>query len=296
MITYVTGARTKIQNKILKLMVDHINHSAAVKNLEKFPQLAIFSFDSIGLNINLYGRYESAALNLVETFIKSKIEGADTKVVIDIGANIGNHSVFLSNFFKKVYAFEPNPVTFELLTINTKYAPVKNNIEVFNFGLSDTNALLPFSVNPHNIGGSFISEEDENEFPKIKVQVKKLDDINEVRDEPISLIKIDVEGHELKVLRGAQETITKWQPAIIFEQHASEIVNGSSAAVRLLSDLNYEFYEIRKNFFFGETKILRLTGSILRFIYGEQLSFNKVTKFRNKFYDMILAVPIKETP
>ncbi len=289
---YVQGRKTSAHNKIFKIILNRINHVIARKNIEKNPQLVIFSFDHIGLSLNLEGRYENSSLLLVEEFIEKKITEARDKVALDIGANIGNHSIFFAKKFKKVYSFEPNPVTYEVLKINSNYAAEYKNVIPVNFGLSDIEGSLPFCINPSNIGGSSIIDENS---PQIKhstqINVMTLDEFSELKDASVALIKIDVEGHELRVLKGAKTTISREMPAILFEQGAAEITEGSSSVIRYLDEIGYEFFEIKKNFDFGDNLISKIFSLACRSLFGEQLYFVKVKTFRQKFYDMILAMP-----
>jgi len=289
---YVQGRKTSAHNKIFKIILNRINHVIARKNIEKNPQLVIFSFDHIGLSLNLEGRYENSSLLLVEEFIEKKITEARDKVALDIGANIGNHSIFFAKKFKKVYSFEPNPVTYEVLKINSNYAAEYKNVIPVNFGLSDIEGSLPFCINPSNIGGSSIIDENS---PQIKhstqINVMTLDEFSELKDASVALIKIDVEGHELRVLNGAKTTILREMPAILFEQGAAEITEGSSSVIRYLDEIGYEFFEIKKNFDFGDNLISKIFSLACRSLFGEQLYFVKVKTFRQKFYDMILAMP-----
>ena len=163
--------------------------------------MVIFAFDHIGLSLNVEGRYDNSPLYLVEEFINQKLPTAKDSTVLDIGANIGNHTIFFAKMFKKVYAFEPNPITYEVLKINSNFVSETKNIKAFNFGLSDINRKLPFLINRSNIGGSAITESEEASENIIGVSVKKLDDLTILNDENIALIKIDVEGHELEVLK-----------------------------------------------------------------------------------------------
>ena len=289
---YVQGRKTSAYNKIFKIILNRINHVIARKNIEKNPQLVIFSFDHIGLSLNLEGRYENSSLLLVEEFIEKKITQAGDKVALDIGANIGNHSIFFAKKFKKVYSFEPNPVTYEVLKINSNYAAEYKNVIPVNFGLSDIEGSLPFRINPSNIGGSSIIDENS---PQIKhstqINVMTLDEFSELKDASVALIKIDVEGHELRVLKGAKTTILREMPAILFEQGVAEITDGSSPVIRYLDEIGYEFFEIKKNFYFGDNLISKIFSLACRSFFGEQLDFVKVKTFRQKFYDMILAMP-----
>jgi FkbM family methyltransferase len=219
---YVQGRTIRVNSKILKIILNRINHSIARKNLQTNPQLVIFSFDHIGLSLNLEGRYENSPLILVEEFIEKKIPTAKDKTVLDIGANIGNHSIFFANKFKNVYAFEPNPVTYEVLKINCTFAAEQKNITTVNVGLSDKEGSLPFYINRSNIGGSqIIDVNHKSSKDTIQINVKTLDQLIELKDASVALVKIDVEGHELNVLKGAKDTISRNMPAILFEQSAS---------------------------------------------------------------------------
>lgn len=292
MTTYVQGKKRSAYSKTFKIILNKINHAIARKNISKHPQLVIFAFDHIGLSLNLEGRYENSSLFLVEEFIEKKISNPGDKVVLDIGANIGNHSIFLAEKFKKVYAFEPNPITYEVLKINSTYVAEHKNVIPFNFGLSDAEGSLPFNVNPANIGGSgIINRNNRNVNDSIFIDVKTLDKFDELKDVSVALIKIDVEGHELNALRGAKDTISRDMPAILFEQSAAEIIDGSSPTIKYLDEIGYEFFEIKKNFDFGDKLFSKILSLTCRSIFGERLDFVKVKIFRKKFYDMILAMP-----
>lgn len=291
----IKGRKIRIGTKIFKIILNRINHSIASKNILTNPQLVIFSFCHIGLSVNLEGRYENSPLLLVEEFIKKKMPYAKDKTALDIGANIGNHSLFFANNFNDVYAFEPNPVTFEVLQINCKFASANKNIIPLNFGLSDIKGRLPFYINHSIIGGiggsAIINTKNENIDDAIQIDVKRLDDLMELKDADIALIKIDVEGHEINVLNGAKNTIIKNMPAILFEQHASEIIDGSSFVVKFLEELGYEFFTIKKNFYYGDSVVAKISSLACQTVFGERLDFVKVKKFKKTFYEMILAMP-----
>ena len=72
-----------------------------------------------------------------------------------MGAYIGNHAVFFSNYFKNVISFEPNSFSYKLLDINTSK---KKNIKIHNFGLSDKNQTKDFYSYENNYGGSSIKK------------------------------------------------------------------------------------------------------------------------------------------
>jgi FkbM family methyltransferase len=272
--------------------INRYNHWLAKNHIENYPQLAIFSFDHIGLIINNEGRYENRHLLFILDYLKLVIPYPNRSTALDIGANIGNHSVYFSEFFGSVYAFEPNPRTFALLKVNSEFACFKKNIKCFNFGLSDSNGHLLFKSNRSNTGGSTIvnaSSKNTNDSVFF-IDVKRADDIEKLLESDISLIKIDIEGHELSALKGASEIIQKNKPIILFEQHTDNFVNGTSSVVDYLRELNYKFFTIEQSFNFGDGFIFKIFGIILRAILGYKLTLTETDYFKNRPYDMIVAV------
>lgn len=276
--------------KILMIIINRINHYFAEKNKKNFPQIATFSFDHISLRINLEGRYEIDSLNIINEFIIDYLKVNKKGIALDIGANIGNHAIFFSEIFDKVYAFEPNPKVFKLLEINS----FDYNIIPKNFGISDVNCKQNFKINS-NIGGSHIiknmrGRKDSN---IIQIDVKKLDGLRELSKETISLIKIDIEGHEINALNGGKKLILKSRPIILFEQTKNEISDKSSKVINLLRDWNYEFYIVEESYNFGENIFYKFLSELFKMIFGSR----KVIKFTNNFksinYDMIIASPKK---
>ena len=126
----------------------------------------------------------------------------DNAVVIDAGANAGVFSIFaaVKHPNATIYAFEPTPTTFEALKENTKDYP---NIKVFNHGLGDKNETASIIV-AEICGGNHVGE------GGIPIEIKTIDGLGIKPD----FIKIDTEGYEAPVLRGAAETIKNCKPII----------------------------------------------------------------------------------
>jgi FkbM family methyltransferase len=276
-----------------KILINRYNHRLAKNHLKKYPQVAIFSFDHIGLTINLEGRYENLDLSLIRDYLESVIPNPHNTSALDIGANIGNHSIYFSEIFENIFAFEPNPRTFALLKANSEYASLKRNIRCFNFGLSDQNGRLFFKSSRFNVGASHIvSETEKNVDDSIfMVDVKCADEIEELSEKKISLIKIDIEGHELAALKGAKELIKNNKPIILFEQHADDFLNGTSDVLDYLKQFNYKFLTIERNFYFGNSFLFKLFGIILRSVLGYKLMLTEKNYFQKRYYPMIVAVP-----
>jgi FkbM family methyltransferase len=293
--TLIKGDRRFNLLEIFRIIVNKYTHKISSDHLAKFPQLAIFAFDHIGLTINIDGRFENKSLLIVKKFLENLNYGFSKTIALDIGANIGNHSVFFSEIFKDVYAFEPNPYTYELLKINSIFVCPKKNIKIRNYGLSNKNKNLAFNMDFNNIGGSAIVNNVKSPVGKnIRVPVKKLDSLEELRNKKISLIKIDVEGHELEVLLGGDTLIKKNYPIILFEQQQNEIINGTSPVLSYLNSLDYNFGTIEENFYFGENYVQKLLSVFFRMLFGSQLRIVKRLHFKPRFYDMIIAFPNKK--
>ena len=246
------------------------------------PQIAIFSFDLVGSHVNLFGRSESEELDLLLSWLRQKgIKG----VCIDVGANIGNHSICFADHFDEVFSFEPHPMLFKVLSVN---ASLKNNIHCFNFGASSTTQQMSLYIgDKSNLGHASIYWENETRKAEAAtITLKPLDSVPEILEKKISFMKIDVEGHELEVLKGAERIIVRDRPAIAFEQHPDEILGDTSACIEFLRGLGYdEFYSFIQTHNFKN----RLIRNIARLTYGYRMELRLISRFVPQFYPLIIA-------
>lgn len=155
-------------------------------------------------------------------------------VVLDVGANVGNHTLAFSEFFDRAYAVEPYPPVYDRLAARKE---VSDRIQTFRIALSDRSGTVSFKA-PHtdNLGIGRIAEDGDLVIETIRgdafVQA-------EVR-ERIDLIKIDVEGHEAEVIKGLAETLRRDRPTVMFE--ASKEVMKSAESIRACFALLPEDY------------------------------------------------------
>ena len=163
--------------------------------------------------------------------------------ILDIGANIGYNSLMFSDY-GPVCAFEP--IFHKLVTLNVENNKLKHPITVVPNALSDkketVDMYLPNMVEKtglRNYGGtSMYKTSGSDEKTKTEVECFKLDDF--YSGVP-SIIKIDVEGHELQVLRGAESIIKKYMPMILVELFDFE----NNKAAKYLKSLGYDDPEER---------------------------------------------------
>jgi FkbM family methyltransferase len=129
--------------------------------------------------------------------------------VIDIGAHIGTYSILAAEKvgdIGKVISVEPEPRNYEQLKKNIELNKFKNVITK-NMALSDHEGLEKLYLNIDNSGGhSLTFQKDKNSY--INVTVKTLDNlIEELNLKKIDIIKIDAEGSEIPILKGAEKTL-----------------------------------------------------------------------------------------
>lgn len=129
--------------------------------------------------------------------------------VVDVGANIGNHTIFLAEFVRTpVTAFEPNPVVLPLLKENLSANDVKVEVVEVGLGSSPRHGRME-TVSETNLG---MARMDTNSGD---IPISTLDE--QCRGRQIALIKVDVEGMELEVLHGAVETLKRCRPHLFLE-------------------------------------------------------------------------------
>ncbi|MEM5473909.1 FkbM family methyltransferase [Hoeflea sp. AS60] len=196
-------------------------------------KIACFSHDIISQKIMIDGLFEKRELLAFQHFVRHR--NVDLATCLDVGANIGNHSLFFARMFKKVVSFEPNDRTFRLLKFNSELA---DNVVVVNYGLSNRTAELPAIVDDFNIGGARIAD---GETPNLLFNVVALDSfLAENPENKISFIKIDVEGHELEALEGAAQTLRAHRPLLAMEMRARKHRQKFLDVLDLISRHGYE--------------------------------------------------------
>ena len=147
------------------------------------------------------------AHNIIDKYLK------DNATILDIGANIGSHTLYWANErnAKMVHAFEPLPYSFEILKKHIELNNLEKKVKIYPYGLSDEVVRTKIAqFHEINIGGTSFKKQEDGDY-----EFKPLDSLE--LKEKIDLIKIDVEGAEMEVLRGGIETIKKNKPIIVIE-------------------------------------------------------------------------------
>lgn len=146
--------------------------------------------------------------------IQAHVSAGD--LVLDIGANIGNHTLYLAAIAGcKVTSFEPSAALIEALSRSLEINQLSELVTLMPYGVGHTAGKGHFSkLMEENLGGQSIEVGDG------EIRIVALDELE--FDDPVKLIKIDVEGMELPVLEGAARLIAKDRPLIYVESIDAE--------------------------------------------------------------------------
>jgi FkbM family methyltransferase len=165
------------------------------------------------------------------------------RVSLDIGADVGEFAIAMLTSSRAVIAFEPRPAQARDLT--AMFEAVGAPVRVEAVALSDAPGVTAMRVVQSDPGRSTIDQENVLDtavggpVATIDVAVKRLDDL---QLEDVGLIKIDVEGHELAVLRGAADTLERNHPTIVVEAEERHHARAVADITELLAALGYQGY------------------------------------------------------
>ena len=211
-----------------------------------------------------YGAYEKDVLFFMRDYIKAKSN--PDAVFLDMGANTGQHSLFMSRHVKHVHAFEPFPPVADrfrkMIQLNGF-----SNIDLHEVGLGEKEELVPYYAPPdHNQGsGTFLPTHAEDGAKAVHSFRVVVGDqwLKQSGVSSIELVKIDVEGFEKPVLTGLSSTLAQYRPVVVVE--VSQPPSGTIKSIDELKKLfpaEYRFLKFqigRENLIVGNYKLLELT-------------------------------------
>ncbi len=163
-------------------------------------------------------------------FVRALLRSEDT--FVDVGANIGVYSIIAAVRGARVLAFEPNGSARATLTANLALNHIEDRVQVLSCALADFSGRARFTTDLEAANHLDIEPEAKGEV----VDVCELDTLIEPGAR-VTLIKIDVEGFDEAVLRGARGTLERERPVLIVETWA-----GAQSIRRFLGMLQYEFF------------------------------------------------------
>ena len=201
----------------------------------------------IGSAIYWAGHHSLPLVRFLREFLRPEM------TLVDVGANIGEITLFAAKKLSRgrVLAFEPNPRIFEQLSRNVALNHL-SNVELFHAGLYDEEGALPLYEQEAkyygrpNDGMTSLYRSGRAQ-QTARVPLRRLDDVaRECGLERVDLLKIDVEGAELMVLRGGENSIRKFRPVIVAEVSATHFARAGYAPKELFAYLEELDYDVRR--------------------------------------------------
>ncbi|MGA2299013.1 MAG: FkbM family methyltransferase [FCB group bacterium] len=239
--------------KIIKFFINLLPEGTyAQKFYDNIFLLLLFKMN-IGKGANTKDSGEIKVLN----YVKRKLSGSiDEIIIFDVGANIGDYTQSVVDVFSenqiKVYAFEPSKQTYDKLSLRFKD---NNSVIINNTGLSDISKEIELFSDSELSGLASVYNRNLKHFGKEfqNVELVSLKNIKEFCNEnniyKIDFLKLDVEGHEFSILKGAEEMFNNNQIKFIqFEFGGCNIDSRTyfQDFFYLLSD-KFRIYRILKN-------------------------------------------------
>ena len=192
-------------------------------------------------------KLEPNLTELFEKIIGQLEQKEDDGYFYDVGANIGLYTWLCRKLSlnRKILAFEPDPKNFELLQITKDHSTIKN-INLYNIALSNQMETVSFEQDTLTSATGMISDGQTpwiekylgQETNSIQVSTDYLDNKTFKVHKP-SLIKIDVEGHELEVLKGGEKKLSQCKPLLLIESFPPNL----DKVVNFLTKLGYKFWD-----------------------------------------------------
>jgi FkbM family methyltransferase len=172
--------------------------------------------------------------------------------VIDIGANRGVYAYTLARLGARVELFEPNPVCAQVLA---SWAVQKPNVSLQAVALSDHegSAELQIPVDSNGLEHDASASIEKSGSGEFREQVVPLATLDSFQFRQVALIKIDVEGHEFRVIEGAQKTIASNKPALLIEIEQRHNSRPITEVFKRVTDFGYE------GFFMSQGNLRSLT-------------------------------------
>lgn len=208
------------------------------------------------------GAYETHVLFFLRDTMR-KLNPQDG-VFLDVGANSGQHSMFMSHYAKAVHAFEPFP---PVLTRFRRMLDINKitNVTVHSVGLGDKAARLPF--NDRDL--SFSAGANNNTRESMELEIVPGDAaLKEAGLMRVDLVKMDIEGFEKSALLGLADTLRRDRPVVVFELTIDSERPGLFSSIADLRDVFPEDYDFvvfsQWDFYTGFYELADLT-SMARF-------------------------------
>jgi len=235
--------REKAFLKVLAILMKNVLGMDFKKKVKTFwgRDIYVYLADQDASALYFFNTLYGEEIKIIKLLIKNF---KDDDTFYDIGANYGFYTLLAQEFITKgeIHAFEPSPKIFKLLRENSRLDIYKNTF-LNKMALSDKTEETEFfdrEISGQSGGSSLIKHQHFLKYKVIKVKTTTLDDYIS-NHKPPTIMKIDVEGGETLVLKGALKLLKKYNPMIIMEFLPDDL---HREAVNILSNNGYRAFKI----------------------------------------------------
>ncbi len=191
----------------------------------------------IDWSVYYFGAYTKAELTCMQEFLAP----IPSPIIVDVGANVGHHTLFASTLARHVHAFEPFPNMVAKLEEKLRLNGI-SNVSVHRIGLGDAHKSLPFTPSATNNTGTGTFLEKPDAAPSVELEVRAADEFfPAVGLTHIDYLKMDIEGFECYALAGMQETLRQCRPICFIEWNQPPTGDFRQNGANLFPE-NYLFY------------------------------------------------------
>ena len=210
-------------------------------------RIQVTVWDNLGYHLYYQGSYEPDQTAV----FKELLQRQKPSVFVDIGANIGYYSLTaLVAGVSKVIAFEPSPDIADWIEANVRYNDaLGQRFSLIRAAMSDESGVATFWVNRYvsNLGtGSLSARHDIKENTAVQVDCIKGDEYFRSFEGERPLIKMDIEGAELRALSGLRDTLRKLRPTLVIEVHPEYLREISQDVVDVLRILREAAFSVER--------------------------------------------------
>ena len=272
------GLVLKFYKKILKRKIIKFNTTSNTN-------YNIYSWDKAGSEVFVKNAFIDWGN---EHFFLETLKDRPKKIFLDVGCHTGYFVCLFKNIFNRIIGFEPSGKCFESLEL---LKSENNNFSYHKCFLGNENKEIiteqfadGWAKDKNDLSGIMDYHRDKNSFEE-KLSVHKLDDFlkhKKINDE-ISAIKIDVDGLDLDVVKGAMETIKNFRPSILIEHYSQDLIS-------TMNKIDYQVFA----FTTFKDKPYNLVLEKLE-VYDSNLSF-RFTETEKKALKMTVCVPSEYVP
>lgn len=280
----------------LRYLVTYGLLTMLAKRVSKRPQrLFVEIASNIDRHILSEGLFEKGVIDLLREVVR---RAGRTELMVDIGANIGNHTVALAPEFKRIEAVEPHPVLFRILEANVLRNRL-TGVTCHNFGLADQDATGTLAEAMDNHGLSRVRERSrlspetfglssEQFGAEYSIELKDTREFLSRFGDSLdrAFIKIDVEGMELEIVTAMLPLLGRYKPLVAFEWFTRQQPEfaGMMAELPGYELWGVQLHDVGRNLLWRAVKLL-FTGRSYRL---ERLD----PAHLDDFYPMALLVPV----